>query len=178
LDIIFLPTVTGVLTVGVLASAAPMIPSAAASAAATEIVAVTTASEAAFPASTTATKTTLTASTATTETAATTTPISSTEIAATAATLAIFHRTSFIDDDRAGAKRTIVKFLNRGLGFRIRGHFHKTKTLGTARHLIHDYFRAFHSPAGRKEFLQLGIRGLKRQAPHIKSLTHYSSRKV
>src|SRR5579871_38904 len=92
-------------------------------------------------------------------------------VPATAA-LAVFHRPGFIDHDRPGTHRTAVELLDCGLGFQVRRHFHETKTLGTARHLVHDDFGAFYPSASGKKLLEFRVRRLKRQATDIESLAH------
>ena len=86
---------------------------------------------------------------------------------AAATTLAVFHGTGFVNDDIAGTHAATVEFLNRGLGFRVGGHFHKAKTLRSSGDFIRNYFRAFHSPTGREKLLQLCVGHLKWKASNI-----------
>src|SRR5689334_1226055 len=90
----------------------------------------------------------------------------------TAATRAIFTRTSKIHSERASAEILPMEHRDGALCFLGGGHFHKAKAFGAAARAISDHLSGFHCACLRKQGLQVSIDSGVRQIAYIKFRFH------
>lgn len=84
----------------------------------------------------------------------------------------LFHGPSLVYNNFAVSDRESVHFFFGRVSFGVRAHLDEPKTLGPARQLVCNNFRARHSPTRGEHFRQLRLSRLKRQAPNIKTFSH------
>jgi hypothetical protein len=136
--------------------------------------AVATVTAATAAATEAAATTTATATATETTTATTAAPTESTAPTATAPT-AFFARAGFVDGQRPAAVLLAVERRDRGLGFVVAAHLHKTETFASAGVAVVDDLGRHDGAVLAEQLLEFRAINAVAQVPNIKLLTHYVS---
>jgi hypothetical protein len=94
-----------------------------------------------------------------------------------AATPTIFDRLRLFHRNTAGSQGRTVKFQDSRVAFQIRGHFDKTKSLGSSRNPVKHNLNLFHPTAFGKYLLQLFFCHVIGQTADKQPFAHYRPHK-